>query len=104
MSHFPCVIQEMVADKGVGSPEDDIMTQVLKQDIEDVLRSLNPMEREVLRLRFGLSGAQSMTLKDLGIIFKVTRERIRQIEAKALRKLRHPSWKTLLQDHVKDFL
>ncbi|XP_024360553.1 uncharacterized protein [Physcomitrium patens] len=95
---------EMVADKGVGSPEDDIMTQVLKQDIEDVLRSLNPMEREVLRLRFGLSGAQSMTLKDLGIIFKVTRERIRQIEAKALRKLRHPSWKTLLQDHVKDFL
>ncbi|HEY9232055.1 MAG TPA: sigma-70 family RNA polymerase sigma factor, partial [Blastocatellia bacterium] len=64
---------------------------LLKDKLNDVLSSLNGREREVLELRFGLGDGYSRTLEEVGLQFRVTRERIRQIEAKALRKLRHPS-------------
>lgn len=104
-SHVPqnLVFQEMVADKGFNSADDFLTNEVLKQDIDGVLQTLSPTEREVLRLRFGLDDAQSMTLKDIGIFFKVTRERIRQIEVRALRKLRHPTRRNILQGHVKNY-
>lgn len=93
-------IGEMIADKDVESPEDDLIRQVLKQDVDGVLCTLNPREREVLRLRFGLDDGQSRTLEEIGTLFKVTRERIRQIEAKAMRKLRQPSRNGVLREYL----
>lgn len=90
----------MIADKDVESPEDDLIRQVLKQDVDGVLCTLNPREREVLRLRFGLDDGQSRTLEEIGTLFKVTRERIRQIEAKAMRKLRQPSRNGVLREYL----
>ncbi|XP_024395432.1 uncharacterized protein [Physcomitrium patens] len=91
---------ELVADTDVDSPEDAIVKQLMRQDIEGVLRTLNPREREVLRLRFGLDDGRSKTLEEIGQIFKVTRERIRQIEAKAMRKLRQPSRNSILREYL----
>jgi RNA polymerase primary sigma factor len=64
---------------------------MLKEEMEDVLSSLTDRERKVLQLRFGIQDGYPRTLEEVGTIFKVTRERVRQIEAKALRKLRHPT-------------
>ena len=90
----------MIADKDVESPEDAIVKQLLRQDLEGVLRTLNPREREVLRLRFGLDDGRPKTLEEIGHHFKVTRERIRQIEAKAMRKLRQPTRNTVLREYL----
>ena len=73
---------------------------LLKEQLRDVLSTLTPREEKVLRLRFGLDDGRSRTLEEVGREFKVTRERIRQIEAKALRKLRHPSRSRKLKDSV----
>lgn len=94
------MFQELVPDKDVESPEDAIVKQLLKQDVEGVLRTLNPREREVLRLRFGLDDGRTKTLEEIGHIFKVTRERIRQIEAKAMRKLRQPARNSVLREYL----
>ena len=75
---------------------------VLKDEIEEVLCTLTPREEEVLKLRFGLHGGTCHTLEEVGNMFGVTRERIRQIEAKALRKLRHPSRSRKLKDFLND--
>ena len=74
--------------------------QLLKEQVEDVLDTLNLRERRVLQLRFGLEDGRSRTLEEVGKEFGVTRERIRQIEAKALRKLRHPSRSKKLRDFL----
>ncbi len=74
--------------------------QLLKEQVEDVLDSLTERERKVLQLRFGLDDGRSRTLEEVGKEFHVTRERIRQIEAKALRKLRHPSRSRKLKDYL----
>ena len=74
--------------------------QLLKEQIEDVLDTLTPREQRVLQLRFGLEDGRSRTLEEVGKEFNVTRERIRQIEAKALRKLRHPSRSRKLKDYL----
>ena len=74
--------------------------QLLKEQVEGVLDSLTPRERRVLQLRFGLEDGRSRTLEEVGRDFNVTRERIRQIEAKALRKLRHPSRSRKLKDYL----
>jgi len=72
----------------------------LKEQIEDVLSTLTPREQRVLQLRFGLEDGRSRTLEEVGKEFNVTRERIRQIEAKVLRKLRHPSRSRKLKDYL----
>ena len=73
---------------------------MLKKQLNDVLATLTPREEKVLRLRFGLDDGRTRTLEDVGKEFNVTRERIRQIEAKALRKLRHPSRSKRLKDYL----
>ena len=73
---------------------------MLREQLIDVLSSLTPREQKVLRLRFGLDDGRARTLEEVGKEFQVTRERIRQIEAKALRKLRHPSRSKKLKDFL----
>ena len=82
---------DFIEDKGAENPYDMTAYSLLKDKILDVLESLSPRERKVLSLRFGLQDGYSRTLEDVGQQFNVTRERIRQIEAKALRKMRHPT-------------
>lgn len=82
---------DFIEDKGAENPYDMASNSLLREKIVDVLDSLAPREREVLALRFGLKDGYSRTLEEVGRLFKVTRERIRQIEAKALRKMRHPT-------------
>ena len=73
---------------------------MLRENIDEVLEALSDREAKVLKMRFGLNGGKAMTLEEVGQKFGVTRERIRQIEAKALRKLRHPSKRKRLQDFL----
>ena len=73
---------------------------MLKEQLAEVLKTLTPREEKVLRLRFGLEDGRQRTLEEVGQQFNVTRERIRQIEAKALRKLRHPSRSKKLKDYL----
>ncbi len=73
---------------------------LLKEQLEEVLETLTAREKKVLQLRFGLEDGRSRTLEEVGQVFGVTRERIRQIEAKALRKLRHPSRSKKLKDYL----
>jgi RNA polymerase primary sigma factor len=83
------------------TPEDEVSKTLLREDLENVLDSLNPRERDVLRLRYGLDDGRMKTLEEIGQIFNVTRERIRQIEAKALRKLRHPNRNSILKEYIR---
>ncbi|MFC1955351.1 RNA polymerase sigma factor RpoD [Chloroflexota bacterium] len=89
-----------IEDRNALPPVDVASKQLLKEQIEDVLFTLTPREQRVLQLRFGLEDGRSRTLEEVGREFKVTRERIRQIEAKALRKLRHPSRSRKLKDYL----
>jgi RNA polymerase primary sigma factor len=82
------------------SPEDAAAGQLLREQLEGMLDDLTEREKEVLRLRFGLEDGHPYTLEEVGRRFGVTRERIRQIEAKALRKLRHPSRSKKLRDFL----
>ncbi|MFA5629018.1 MAG: RNA polymerase sigma factor RpoD [Dehalococcoidales bacterium] len=91
---------DFIEDQNALPPPDAASRQLLKEQIEDVLDSLTPRERRVLQLRFGLEDGRSRTLEEVGREFNVTRERIRQIEAKALRKLRHPSRSRRLKDYL----
>ena len=89
-----------IEDRNAMPPVDIASKQLLKEQIEDVLTTLTPREKRVLELRFGLEDGRSRTLEEVGVEFNVTRERIRQIEAKALRKLRHPSRSRKLKDYL----
>ena len=89
-----------IEDRNALPPVDAASKQLLKEQIEDVLYTLTPREQRVLQLRFGLEDGRSRTLEEVGREFDVTRERIRQIEAKALRKLRHPSRSRKLKDYL----
>ncbi len=91
---------DFIADDTQTSPYDATSKRLLKENIEEVLSALTDREARVLRMRFGLSGGRPMTLEEVGQKFGVTRERIRQIEAKALRKLKHPSKRKMLQDYL----
>jgi RNA polymerase primary sigma factor len=82
---------DFLEDKSTGSPNDSLLSQDLTAQVEKALATLSPKEKEILRLRFGIGEEGEHTLEEVGKRFAVTRERIRQIEAKALRKLRHPS-------------
>jgi len=94
-------IGDLIPDENALSPQDIAMQNMLKEQLMSVLETLTPREQKVIRLRYGLDDAHPRTLEEVGREFSVTRERIRQIEAKALRKLRHPSKLKKLKD---DFL
>ena len=91
---------DFIPDEGALAPAEAASQQLLREQVEDVLASLTSRERRVLQLRFGLEDGRSRTLEEVGREFGVTRERIRQIEAKALRKLRHPSRSRKLRDYL----
>ncbi len=91
---------DFIEDQDAVSPADAASTLVLREQLESVLDTLTERERDVLKLRFGLDDGYQRTLEEVGHIFKVTRERIRQIEAKALRKLKHPSRSKKLRDYL----
>ncbi|MFC1790829.1 RNA polymerase sigma factor RpoD [Patescibacteria group bacterium] len=91
---------DFIQDTSQPSPYDTASKQLLKENIVEVLETLSDREAKVLKMRFGLSGSRPMTLEEVGREFGVTRERIRQIEAKALRKLKHPSRRKKLQDYL----
>ncbi len=91
---------DFIEDQEAISPSDHAAYELLKEQLEDVLDTLTDREENVLRLRFGLDDGRTRTLEEVGKVFGVTRERIRQIEAKALRKLRHPSRSKRLKDFM----
>jgi RNA polymerase primary sigma factor len=91
---------DFIQDTNQPSPYDSASKQFLKENIEEVFQTLSEREAKVLKMRFGLAGYRAMTLEEVGREFGVTRERIRQIEAKALRKLKHPSRRKKLQDYL----
>nr|WP_315529854.1 RNA polymerase sigma factor RpoD [Carnobacterium maltaromaticum] len=91
---------DFIEDQDATSPAEHAAYELLKEQLEDVLDTLTDREENVLRLRFGLDDGRTRTLEEVGKVFGVTRERIRQIEAKALRKLRHPSRSKQLKDFL----
>ena len=91
---------DFIPDDEALAPQDAASQAMLKEQLANVLQTLTPREEMVLRLRFGLEDGRSRTLEEVGKAFNVTRERIRQIEAKALRKLRHPSRSKKLKDFI----
>jgi len=93
-------VEETLIDDYTENPGDATGKVLLKEDLENVLNTLNPRERDVLRLRYGLDDGRVKTLEEIGNVFSVTRERIRQIEAKALRKLRQPSRNGVLREYL----
>lgn len=93
---------DFIEDDQIETPVQVTTHTMLREELKDVLGSLTPREQKVLELRFGLNDGRSRTLEEVGNVFDVTRERIRQIEAKALRKLRHPSRSKKLKDFLEE--
>ena len=96
------LLGEFIEDQSEMSPSDSATLQMLKKQVRDVLTNLSEREREVLEMRFGFTDGKTHTLEEVGNKFSVTRERVRQIEAKALRKLRHPHHSRRLRDYLGD--
>ncbi len=92
---------DFVEDGGVEAPDEVVLHGLLREDLEDVMKSLTDREKTVLKLRFGLDDGHPRTLEEVGRVYNVTRERIRQIEAKALRKLKHPTRSKKLREYLK---
>jgi len=97
------LLGDFIEDKGTISPERMAERTLLKKQVDDILKTLTPREERVIRLRFGIDDGYHRTLEEVGNIFSVTRERIRQIEDKALRKLRHPSRSSILMKFIDNF-
>ena len=93
-------LSDFIEDESSAAPTDAVSFTMLKEQLIGVLDTLTPREEKVLRLRYGLDDGRPRTLEEVGKEFNVTRERIRQIEAKALRKLRHPSRSKRLKDFL----
>ena len=91
---------DFIEDKDADAPVKTVAHELLREDLAEVLSSLSPRERDVLRLRFGMDDGRQRTIEEVGQLFGVTRERIRQIEAKALRKLRHPNRSKRLKEYI----
>lgn len=91
---------DFIEDRDAEAPAQSVAHELLREDLTEVLAGLSPRERDVLRLRFGLDDGRQRTLEEVGQLFGVTRERIRQIEAKALRKLRHPNRSRRLREYI----
>ena len=96
------LLGDFIEDKEVVNPSHQTAFTLLQEQLENVLNSLPPREQEVLKMRFGLDDGYSLTLEEVGLYFNVTRERIRQIEAKALRRLRHPRRSRKLKDYLEN--
>ena len=94
------LLGDFIEDKEVENPASQTADTLLREQIRSVLDTLPPREQEVLKMRFGLDDGYSLTLEEVGLYFNVTRERIRQIEAKALRRLRHPRRANWFRDYV----
>lgn len=94
------VLGDFIENTEYTAPEEYVVEQNLKDDINEVLRTLSDKEREVIEYRFGLNGRRAMSLKEIGDRFKLTKERIRQIEKSALKRLTHPSRAELLESYV----
>jgi len=93
---------DFVEDGGIQAPDEIVLHGLLRDDLEEVMKSLTDRERTVLKLRFGLDDGHPRTLEEVGRVYNVTRERIRQIEAKALRKLKHPTRSKKLREYLKE--
>jgi RNA polymerase primary sigma factor len=93
-------LKDFIEDENYQAPEDYAMAQSLQRDIEAVLKTLDRKEAEVIRFRFGLGNTAPMSLQEVGEKFNLTKERIRQIEKKALKRLQHPTRQRLLADYV----
>ena len=96
------LLGDFIEDKDVENPANQTAFKVLQEQLSEVLSTLPPREQEVLKMRFGLDDGYSLTLEEVGLYFNVTRERIRQIEAKALRRLRHPNRSVKLKDYLEN--
>lgn len=94
------MLGDFIPDERQATPYESTSKQLMHENLEEALGSLTERESKVLRMRFGLDGSKPLTLEEVGKVFGVTRERIRQIESKALRKLRHPSRRRKLQDYL----
>ena len=97
------MLGDFIEDKGTISPERMAERTLLKKQVDEILQTLTPREERVIRLRFGIDDGYHRTLEEVGNIFNVTRERIRQIEDKALRKLRHPTRSNILMKFIENF-
>ena len=95
-------LSDLIEDANGHEPEDDLLSRDLKDTIRKTLMTLSENEREVIKYRFGLEGVKPMSLKELGKMFGLTKERIRQIEKKAIKRLKHPSRSHKLEDFVKN--
>ena len=95
------ILQDLIVDSESDSPSENVSFEMLKDRIKETLGTLSEREQQVLMMRFGLSGEKEKTLEELGAHFNVTRERIRQIEIKAIEKLRHPERKKFLDGYYK---
>jgi len=95
-----CHLGDFIEDRNASQPADAAYKQLLKEQIEDVLSTLSPREHRIIQLRFGLEDGRNRTLEEVGNVFNLTRERIRQIEAKAIRRLRHSSRSRKLRDYL----
>ncbi len=98
-SHDDSLTLSDVIESPDETPEDRVDNSLLRDDLEHVINSLTPRERDVVRMRYGLDDGRTKTLEEIGKVFSVTKERVRQIEAKALRKLRHPYRSAVLRDY-----
>ncbi|OQY33695.1 MAG: RNA polymerase sigma factor RpoD [Spirochaetaceae bacterium 4572_59] len=96
------LLGDFIEDKDVENPANQTAFKILQEQLQEVLETLPPREQEVLKMRFGLDDGYSLTLEEVGLYFNVTRERIRQIEAKALRRLRHPKRSRRLKDYLEN--
>jgi RNA polymerase primary sigma factor len=96
------LLGDFIEDKDVENPATQTAFRILQEQLQEVLETLPPREQEVLKMRFGLDDGYSLTLEEVGLYFNVTRERIRQIEAKALRRLRHPKRSRRLKDYLEN--
>jgi RNA polymerase primary sigma factor len=95
---------DFIEDKAVASPSETAIRMSLQENVASLLKHLNPREERIIRMRFGFEDGNPRTLEEVGQTFAVTRERIRQIEAKALRKLRHPTRSSLVRTFYQDSL
>jgi RNA polymerase primary sigma factor len=94
------VVADFIEDKRYKTPENTVLYAAMQRDIDEVLSTLSPKEAVVLRRRFGLSGNVAMSLRDVGYELNLTKERIRQIEKKAIKRLQHPARTMILEDYV----